>query len=123
LLHRNGDAAALAHIGAPVGIPENNGLFRRFTRVRACAHNWPQCPPRPRVTAEQDMYPRSYSFLLSFVVGRQVFAEFDTDGSGFLDYEEFSRMLPEMGIYLPPTKVVRPSLIPLCWPRLLADLC
>ena len=44
----------------------------------------------------------------------QVFAEFDTDGSGFLDYEEFSRMLPEMGIYLPPTKVVRHTPLTAC---------
>jgi Ca2+-binding EF-hand superfamily protein len=37
----------------------------------------------------------------------QVFAEFDENGSGFLDYDEFSRMLPALGIHLPPSKVVR----------------
>jgi hypothetical protein len=37
----------------------------------------------------------------------QVFAEFDLDGSGFLDYDEFSKMLPALGIYLPPPKLVR----------------
>ena len=45
--------------------------------------------------------------MQAIVLHIQVFAEFDTDGSGSLDYEEFSKMLPEMGIYLPPSKVVR----------------
>jgi hypothetical protein len=37
----------------------------------------------------------------------QVFAEFDTDGSGTLDFDEFAKMLHALGIYLPAPKVVR----------------
>ena len=37
----------------------------------------------------------------------QVFEEFDVNGSGYLDFDEFSRMLPALGIHLPPSKVVR----------------
>ena len=39
--------------------------------------------------------------------GLQVFAEFDLDGSGFLDFDEFSKMLPSLGIHMPQSKVVR----------------
>ncbi len=38
-----------------------------------------------------------------------MFEEFDANGSGFLDFDEFSRMLPALGIHLPPSKVVRAS--------------
>ena len=38
-----------------------------------------------------------------------MFEEFDANGSGFLDFDEFSRMLPALGIHLPPSKVVRTS--------------
>lgn len=36
----------------------------------------------------------------------QVFDEFDLDGSGFLDFDEFTKMLPALGIYMAPPKIV-----------------
>ena len=46
------------------------------------------------------------SFLQKMTV-EQIFAEFDTDGSGLIDLEEFKNMLPTLGIKLSEAKALK----------------
>ena len=38
---------------------------------------------------------------------RQVFAEFDKDGSGVIDFHEFKEMLPQLGISMSDAKALK----------------
>lgn len=61
-------------------------------------------------TGGQRPHAKNMTGELTKKTPEEVFAQFDTDGSGLIDFDEFRAMLPQLGITITMPKVRMPSM-------------